>query len=96
MKEKQSIIGAIKSTYNDELQCEFYGWRVRRFGEMELHIPKNNVCDMSGAINIAEMLMPTVFKISVFAGLELDIMYIMDVGKQNQPITWTAYDKRKN
>ena len=93
MKENKSIIGAIKSTYNDQLQCEFYGWRVRRFGELELHLPIGNVCSMSGAIKQAEMLMPIVFKISVFVGTDLDVMYIMSVGKPK--ITWTAYFRKE-
>ncbi len=85
--------GAMKTdtygtTYSSKLKCAFHGWRVLADGEIALDMPENNCCDMSGAIEIAEVIMPSVWKILTFSGEVPDTAYILLNGK------WGAYDLR--
>lgn len=76
------------ATYSSKLQCVFNGWRVLSDGEIALDMPEHNCCDMRGAIDIASVIMPSVWKISTFCGGLPDVMYILIDGK------WGAYDQR--
>lgn len=71
----------IGTTYSSKLQCAFHGWRVLADGEIALDLPQNNCCDMSGAIEIAEKIMPSVWRIAVFADGKSDVEYRHVYGK---------------
>jgi hypothetical protein len=85
LERSQEECGA---TYSSKLQCVFNGWRVLSDGEIALDMPEHNCCDMRGAIDIASVIMPSVWKISIFCGGMPDVMYILINGK------WGAYDQR--
>lgn len=76
------------ATYSSKLQCAFNGWRVVDEGEIALDMPKHNCCNARGAIEIAQVIMPSVWKILTFSGGIPDTMYILIDGK------WKAYDQR--
>jgi hypothetical protein len=76
------------ATYSSKLMCAFNSWRVLGDGEIALDMPENNCCDMRGAIEIAQVIMPSVWKISTFSGEIPDAVYILIDGK------WGAYDQR--
>lgn len=80
----------IGTTYSSKLQCAFHGWRVLADGEIALDLPQDNCCDMRGAIEIAETIMPSVWRIAVFADRKPDVEYRHWQGK------WQALDMRSN
>jgi hypothetical protein len=64
-----------KSAYSSALQCGWMAWRPLGSGELALDLPADNCCDMTGAIRMAETLMPTVARIEVFVDGKLDVIY---------------------
>ena len=71
----------IGTTYSSKLQCGFHGWRVLADGEIALDMPDGNCCDMDGAIEIAEKIMPSVWRIVTFSGGVMDTVYGNSRGK---------------
>lgn len=69
------------TTYSSKLKCPFNGWRVIADGELALDLPADVCCDMGGAIEIAEKVMPAVWRIATFAGGTLDTEYRLECGK---------------
>lgn len=65
----------ISAAHNSKLQCLFNGWRVLGDGHLALDMPAGNCCDMSGAIEIANKVMPKVRLISTFQGEKPDTEY---------------------
>ena len=65
----------IGCTYSTKLKCAFSAWRVLADGELALDLPDGNCCDMIGAIEIAEKIMPAVWRIATFAGGQPDTEY---------------------
>jgi len=55
-------------------------------GEIALDMPKYNCCDMTGAIEIAEKIMPSVWRIATFTDGKPDIEYILSNG------LWSVFD----
>lgn len=72
-----------------KLQCKWGAWRVIADGELALEMPAGSCCDMRGAIETAEMLMPGVKRIATFAGGEPDTEYRL-------LYEWKAYDVRRD
>ena len=71
--------------YSTRLQCGWSAWRVLDEGELALDMQPDGCCDMSGAIRIAEAMMPGVWRIVTFAGDVPDTEYRNWKGK------WAAY-----
>ena len=69
------------TTYSSKLKCAFNAWRVIADGEIALELPAGNCCDMGGAIEIAEKIMPSVWRIATFMGGEPDTEYRFSGGK---------------
>ena len=67
--------------FSIQLQCSFLAWRVIAEGELALDMPAHNCCDMSGAIDIAERIMPGIRRIATFAGGVPDTEYRVYQGK---------------
>lgn len=61
--------------FSDELVCNFYAWIVIEEGKLGLLMPKNNCCDMAGAISIAIKIMPEVRVIATFSACAIDVVY---------------------
>lgn len=78
-------------TWSNKLQCAFHSWEVISDGELALYLPPNNVCDMTGAISIANAIMPSVFRIVVYSGEVEDVEYFTGCGSSK----WTAYNLRE-
>ncbi len=78
----------IGKAYSSKLKCTFHGWEVIADGEIALNMPDEVCCDMRGAVEIAEVIMPSVFRIATFAGGKPDMEYLFSCGK------WTAFDAR--
>lgn len=74
----------IGTAYSSKLQCCFHGWRVIADGEIALYMPEDNCCNMDGAIEIAENIMPSVWRVATFSGVKQDTEYRLSLGK------WTA------
>jgi hypothetical protein len=74
------------TTYSSKLQCTFHGWRVISDGEIALDMPDGVCCDMGGAIEIAEKIMPSVWRIATFSGGKPDTEYRLILGE------WVAFD----
>jgi hypothetical protein len=70
---------------NANLQCCWRSWEVVKNTTLRLNLPKYNIPDMSGTIQIAEVLMPDVCEIRVYCASVLDSWYI----KENEE--WKAY-----
>ena len=64
--------------YSSDLMCNWASWSVVCDGNLRLDLPKNNCCDMSAAIKMAQMLCPTVWKISVCVDGKLDVVYFLE------------------
>lgn len=81
---------------NPKLQCKWKCWWVIAEGELALDMPENNCCDMTGAIEIAKVLMPGVWRIATYAGGEPDTEYqlVRDVNHRSWSGEWKAYDMR--
>ena len=67
--------------YSSKLRCSFHGWRVLADGEIALDMPAGMCCDMTGAIEIALQIMPSVFRIETLAGGHSDMQYYCVGGK---------------
>ena len=61
--------------YSNELQCVFSAWRVLADSEIALEMPAGNCCDMTGAIEIAQKIMPSVWRIATFVDGKSDVEY---------------------
>lgn len=70
-----------RAAYSGKLMCCFSAWRVIADGELALEMPENNVCDMRGAIEIAETIMPSVWRIVTFEGEKPGTGYRLSLGK---------------
>ena len=77
-----------RASFSSKLQCAFCGWRVIADGELALELPEMNYPGMAGAIEIATKVMPSVFRILVYAGNDLDMEYHGYDGK------WKAFDPK--
>ena len=77
-------------TYSSKLQCVFSGWRLLADGEIALDMPEGNCCDMGGAVEIAQKVMPSVWRIATFSGGKADTEYRLSLGK------WSAHDMQPN
>lgn len=86
MEQQQNV----PSTRSGRLQCNWEAWRVIAAGELALEMPAGNVCDMHGAIAVAEAICPGVWRIATFCGGVPDTEY------QNLRGKWLAYDLRPN
>lgn len=75
----------IGTTYSSKLKCAFNGWRVISDGEIALDMPSGALCSMYVAIEVAENIMPSVFRIVTFCGEKPDVEYRLFSGK------WTAF-----
>lgn len=71
----------IGTTYSSKLQCAFHAWKVIADGELCLELPEDNCCDMDGAIEIAEKIMPAVWRVATFCGGKPDTEYRLMGGK---------------
>jgi hypothetical protein len=74
-----------KLRYSSALKCGWSAWRVLDDGELALDMQPDGCCDMSGAIRVAQAIMPAVFRIVTFAGDVQDTEYRLWQGK------WSAY-----
>ena len=77
-------------TYSSKMRCGFNAWRVISDGEIALEMPDGQCCDMSGAIDIAEKIMPSVWRIQTISGGKTDVEYRLFRGK------WDAYTTTKD
>ena len=75
----------MNAAYSSKLQCCFDEWQVIADGELVLILPEGNCCDMTGAIEIAEKIMPSVWRISTYVAGKKDTEYRLECGK------WSAY-----
>ena len=80
----------IGTTYSSKLKCAFHGWSVICDGEIALHLPDGDCCDMNGAIEIAQNIMPSVFRIATYSGGNTDTEYVLSGRK------WAAFTPRKS
>jgi hypothetical protein len=67
--------------YDPDLKCCWLSWQVRSKGRLDLTVARTNSTDMTGAIAVAQRLMPTVTEIHVFNDWGLDIIYRRGEGK---------------
>jgi hypothetical protein len=79
------------SAYCQRLQCSFFSWAVNAEDELVLYLPKDNCCDMQGAIDVAEEIMPCIKKIIVRQGSVPDVMY----ERKSVAKDWICFDLRK-
>ena len=86
MTEKELI----PSAYSSAMQCDWQAWRVLASGELALDMPNENCCDMQAAVDIAEKLMPSVWRIATFSGGAPDTEY------RNVRGEWLAFDVSAN
>jgi len=75
-----------RSMWSSVLQCGWVAWRVVSDGHLALDLPDDNCCDMRGAIKVAQMLCPMVWRIDTYAGGKPETIYAIHKGK------WSAYD----
>ena len=68
--------------------CGWISWSVVDDGILRLDMPKNNCCDMGGAIEIAKTICPSVWRIDTYSGGKPDVMYM----KKNSG--WCALDTK--
>lgn len=73
------------TAYSSKMKCTFLRWWVLADGEIAVDIPEGTHCDMDGTIEIAQKIMPSVWRIAVFAGKNIDVQYRLFLGK------WAAY-----
>ena len=77
-----------RAMWSSNLMCGWISWTVVDDGILRLDMPKNNCCDMGGAIKVAEALCPSVWRIDTYAGGKPDTMYLID------GTGWKAVDTR--
>lgn len=63
--------------WSRDLMCNWIAWEASETEAttLLLKLEDGHACDMSGAIRVAQNLMPNVECISVFSGAHLDIVY---------------------
>lgn len=64
-----------EDVFNDTLQCYFRGCRIFSDTKIALYLGDESACDMSGAIKMAEMLLPNVRRIVAFSGEVPNVVY---------------------
>jgi len=79
-------------TWSSKLGCFFMAWKVITDGKLALEMPADNCCDMRGAIEMAEAIMPNVWLIATFSGGKADMEY----RRTFEDNKWIAFDKRSN
>ena len=78
--------------WNEDLVCHWSAWRVISEQHLVLELPSENVCDMGGAIKIAQSLCPDVDTIDVYSGDVLDVQYRFDSDDEK----WKAFVPRRS
>ena len=73
-------------TWSRKLKCYYSAWRVIADREIALVMASNSCCDMRGAIDLAEQIMPDVWRIVTFRGRKMDTIYKRIRGE------WKAFD----
>jgi len=68
----------MKSAQSHDLQCQWSSWRVVSPTRIALHMPEDNCCDMSGAIRLAQILLPGCRRIDTYAGDKRDTVYTLN------------------
>lgn len=76
--------------WSDSLVCHWISWTIEWDGFLRLDLPKDNCCNMRGAIKTAEAICPMVFRIDVYAGGKLDVTY----SRANAEAKWMSIDRR--
>ena len=71
-----------------KLQCDWESWEQIGPGELMLKMPEGNCCDMNGAIDIAQAIMPGVWRIATYAGGSPDTEYRKLKG------VWVAFSQK--
>ena len=64
-----------EGVFSRTLMCRVIGMVPFMEGAIRMDFPKNNCCDMGGAIKIATTILPEVKHIYTFAGKEPDTEY---------------------
>ena len=75
-----------RSTYSSKLKCRWSAWQVLDDGHLRLEMPAGSVCDMRGAIKMAEALTPLVWRIDTYSGGKPDTIYVI------RGAEWAAYE----
>lgn len=68
----------MSSVFCPILMCHWDSWRVISPRILRLDCPALNFCDMAGAIQVAQSLVPDVLHIDVYVDSKLDITYQVD------------------
>lgn len=69
----------------DRLQCRWLGWEPVKDDGLVLRVPEWNAPDMSGTIDIAKAVMPSVRMVTVMVGDRPDIRY----GRRHDDTWWS-------
>ncbi len=75
-----------RGVWSDELCCHWSAWRVVDETTLALDLGTWECCDMSGAIRLAQGLLPGVQRILTYAGVELDTVYVRQSGDEWQAL----------